>query len=75
MESKNSNAMTYPVKNISISINKPAAEVYSFASNPENFPKWIDFIKSMSSQGDIWIGKTDLGDIQSNLALAMILEL
>jgi hypothetical protein len=64
MESKNSNAMTYPVKNISISINKPAAEVYSFASNPENFPKWIDFIKSMSSQGDIWIGKTDLGDIQ-----------
>ena len=58
------NTMTYPVKHISISINKPAEEVYQFASNPENFPKWIAFIKSMTKQGEFWIGKTDLGDIK-----------
>jgi hypothetical protein len=56
--------MTYPVKNISISINKPAEEVYQYAVNPENLTKWVQFVKSMSKQGDYWLGKTDLGDIK-----------
>ena len=60
--------MTYPVKNISISINKSADEVYQFASKPENFPKWIDFIKSMTNHGQFWTGKTDLGDIKIKFA-------
>lgn len=68
MESKNAQETTYPVKYISISIDKPAEEVYLFASNPENFPKWIAFIKSMTRQGDIWIGKTDIGDIKIKFA-------
>lgn len=67
MEPIKANTITYPVKNISISINRPAEEVYQFASNPENFPKWISFIKSMTNQGDIWIGETDLGDIKIKL--------
>jgi hypothetical protein len=56
--------MTHKVKNISVSINKPASEVYKFASNPENFPKWVAFIESVSKQGDIWLGKSSLGDIK-----------
>lgn len=64
MERKKANAITYPVKNISISINRSAEEVYQFASNPENFPIWVSFIKSVIKQGDIWIGKTDMGDIK-----------
>jgi hypothetical protein len=32
--------MTFTAKLISISINRPAARVYEFASNPENLPKW-----------------------------------
>jgi hypothetical protein len=56
--------MTYKVKNITISINKPASEVYAFASNPENFPKWVAFIKSIAKEGDHWIGKTTIGDIK-----------
>ena len=56
--------MTNKVRNISISINKPASEVYQFTSNPENFPKWVAFIKSVSKEGDIWLGKSDLGDIK-----------
>jgi hypothetical protein len=58
------NNMTYPVKNISVSINRSANEVYQFACQPENFPKWVAFIHSMSRQGDLWIGKTNQGDIQ-----------
>jgi hypothetical protein len=55
--------MTYPVKHISISINRPATEVYKFISNPENFPKWVAFVTSISKRGgDVWIGKTDFGD-------------
>lgn len=56
--------MTYPVKNISVSINKPAKDVYQFASNPENFPQWVQFVKSITRQGDSWIGQTDLGTIK-----------
>lgn len=52
---------TYPVRLINVSINKPAPDVYRFASNPENFPKWMDFVKSIKKDGDIWIGETNLG--------------
>lgn len=59
------NDMTYPVKNISISINKPADEVYQYASAPENFPLWVEFIKSMTKEaGNIWFAETDLGNIK-----------
>ena len=55
--------MTYPLRNISISINRQFEDVYQFASNPENLPKWIAFVKSVSKKGDRWSAKTDLGDI------------
>lgn len=70
MEPIKTNTATYPAKYIGISINRPAEEVYEFASNPENFPKWIAFIKSMERHGDIWIGKTDMGDLKIKFAPA-----
>ena len=70
MQQVKGDTMTYPVKYISVSINKSAEEVYRFTSNPENFPKWIDFIKSMTNQGEFWVGKTDIGDIKIKFAPA-----
>jgi hypothetical protein len=32
--------MTFAAKHIGGSINRSAAHVYDFASNPENLPKW-----------------------------------
>lgn len=59
------NEMTYPVKTISISINKPADKVYEFASKPENFPIWVEFIKSMTKESEnLWLAETDLGNIK-----------
>src|SRR5215216_6564964 len=57
--------ITYTVSHVSISINRTAEEVYQFASNPENFPKWAaGLLKSIKREGDIWIGKSDIGDIK-----------
>lgn len=57
--------MTYPVKTISISINKSAGKVYEFASNPANFPIWVAFIKSMKKETEnVWLAETDLGNIK-----------
>lgn len=56
--------MTYQVKNIHVSINKPAKEVYQYAANPENFPKWVAFIKSIKKEGNFWMGNSDLGNIK-----------
>src|SRR5687767_4958607 len=64
-EKKNANheSMAYPVTNISVSINRPPAEVYQFASNPENFPRWVAFVNRITRQGDFWVGETKLGVI------------
>jgi len=32
--------MTFKSRHVSVSINRPADQVYEFASNPENLPKW-----------------------------------
>lgn len=57
--------MTYPVKTISISIKSPADKAYEFASNPTNFPIWVEFIKSITKKKEnLWMAETDLGSIQ-----------
>ncbi len=56
--------MTHPVKQISISIDRPVSRVYEYASNPENFPRWVAFIESITLQTDgSWIAESDLGNI------------
>jgi hypothetical protein len=61
-------ANTYPVRNIHNSIDKSVAEVYQFVSNPENFPKWVKFVKSISKQGDSWVAESELGTIKIKFA-------
>ncbi|MFC3198203.1 hypothetical protein ACFOET_11330 [Parapedobacter deserti] len=58
------NISTYAVKHISISINKPADEVYSYASNPENWPAWTNFIQSVVKENSTWFAVSDLGRIK-----------
>jgi len=56
--------MLYPVTHITTSINRPVRDVYDFASNPENFPKWVAFVKTMRKHGDVWHATTGIGDIK-----------
>lgn len=42
---------------LTIMINKPVAEVFSFVINPENTPKWVDSItKEETSESPVGIG-------------------
>ena len=49
--------MTYPSKHISVAIHKNPETVYSFASKPENLPKWAQGLSGAKvvKSGDEWI--------------------
>lgn len=56
--------MKSPVNIISIKIEKPKDEVFRFASNPENFPQWLAFVKSITKiSGDSWKAETTMGSV------------
>jgi hypothetical protein len=65
---KNRTIMTYPATIIHVSIDRSAADVYRFASNPENFPKWVEFVSSIKKDGDSWKAETSLGSIHIRFA-------
>ena len=57
--------MTFKSQHISVSINRPADQVYEFVSNPENLPKWAtglsSYIKNVN--GD-WIAESPMGRVK-----------
>jgi hypothetical protein len=54
-------------RTLSISIERPAAQVYAFASHPDNLPRWITSAKVRKS-GDVWIMETPTGLIRIRFA-------
>ena len=57
--------MTFPVENISVSIERPAAEVYEFISNPLNLPKWATGLSGTIDQIDgKWIAESPMGRVE-----------
>jgi uncharacterized membrane protein len=54
--------MTFTAKHISVSINCPAVEVYEFAANPENLPKWAAGLSgSIRKVDENWIAEPRWG--------------
>jgi hypothetical protein len=61
--------MTFAAKHISVSINRSAAQVYEFASNPENLPKWAAVLSgSIEKVDDDWIAESPMGRVKVNFA-------
>jgi hypothetical protein len=61
--------MTFKSQHISISIDRPADEVYEFASNPENLPKWAAGLSgSIKNVDGEWIAESPMGSIKVKFA-------
>ncbi len=60
---------TYQVRHISVSINRPPNEVYSFVSNPENLPKWATGLGgSIRNVNGEWIADSPMGKLKIKFA-------
>ena len=61
--------MTFFARHISISIDKPANEVYDFVSNPENLPKWAAGLSgSIRKEGEDWVAESPMGKVKVKFA-------
>jgi hypothetical protein len=63
---KGGKTMTYPAKQITISINRPVADVYGFVSDPGNLPKWAEGLSrsTLTKSGDDWIADSPMGKVK-----------
>lgn len=51
-----------PSRTISVSIAAAPQEVYAFAANPENLPRWVpSFCKSVKKINDDWVVESPMG--------------
>ncbi len=56
-------------KTITVSISVPAQDVYAFASNPANLPRWAtSFIDSVAERNGEWIAATAIGELRFRFA-------
>lgn len=54
---------------ISVSIARSAEEVYRYASNPANLPRWVgSFFRSVAERDGKWIAETVLGSAEISFA-------
>ena len=61
--------MTFMAKHISVSINRSAAQVYDFASNPENLPKWAAGLSGSIQKIDAdWVAESSMGAVKVKFA-------
>jgi hypothetical protein len=61
--------MTFIAKHITISIDRSAAEVYEFASNPENLPSWAGGLSgSIKKVNGDWIAEAPMGMVKVKFA-------
>lgn len=60
---------TREVRHIGVSIERPPADVYGFASNPANLPLWAKGLSgSIASVGGEWLADSPLGKVKVRFA-------
>jgi hypothetical protein len=55
-------------RTVSVTVNRPAAEVYDYLVDPPNFARWSEFLTAMRPEQDHWIAATPLGDVHIRFA-------
>ncbi len=52
-------------RTMTVQIDRPSADVYEFASDPENLPKWVkSFCISVKKSEDAWLMETPTGVVE-----------
>ena len=51
-------------RTVSVTVNRPAAEVYDYLADPPNFPRWSEFLTAMRPEQRDWIAATPQGDVR-----------
>lgn len=61
--------MTFESRHVSVSINRPADEVYEFAADPENLPRWAAGLSgSIAFVDGEWIAESPMGSVKVKFA-------
>jgi len=61
--------MTFESRHISVSIDRPAEQVYEFASNPGNLPRWAAGLGgSIKNVNGDWIAESPMGRVKVEFA-------
>jgi hypothetical protein len=62
----------YDVEHISIYIHRSPADVYAYASNPQNLPLWAAGLarSEVTKQGDAWVAEAPFGKVKITFAQA-----
>ena len=62
--------MTMQVEHISVSIARPPRDVYEFASDPANMPRWAAGLSrsTMKKDGDAWVADAPFGQVRVRFA-------
>ncbi|WP_413586124.1 SRPBCC family protein [Bdellovibrio sp. HCB274] len=58
--------MTYPSRQISVSINRTVGDVYDFAANPENMNLWAQGLSraKLIKSGEEWVAASPMGNVK-----------
>lgn len=61
---------TYVARHVSVSINRPVADVYNFASNPQHLPEWASGLSTgaVKKEGDLWLMESPMGKVKVKFA-------
>lgn len=55
-------------RTVSVSINRPSAEVYEYLADPAYFPEWSAFITRIRRDGADWLAATLAGEARISFA-------
>lgn len=64
-------AATFPARQVGVSIARPAGDVYAFAADPANLPRWAKGLAgAIRRVGDDWVADSPMGVIKVRFAAA-----
>jgi uncharacterized protein YndB with AHSA1/START domain len=60
----------FPAEHIHVCVAKPPADVYLYASNPENLPQWATGLSgsSIKREGETWVCESPMGRVKIKFA-------